>query len=262
MIDNKKLWDMHRPFNDSCTVQLLNFKITDPVQVNKVFWRSCSFLLGAVMSKTFKESSGLKLYSFPPAYVRSGSFVHEIVLKEPNWEPSDSDLHTLSVGLHKMSSNDFKIERLDVSLDLALEIFEHNPFKSEQIPDIATRNSDKNITLYRVDDHIDISVGPMMSSTRFVGMSKIVASHKISSDNTTSNIYRVQGVALPVGFSMSSFAFNNILVPRARKLVSEAFFKYRQVLKVKFDYRIRAGLELRKKKPQRLTWTYLSRNRK
>lgn len=224
MIDNKKLWDLHRPLEDSCTVQLLNFKISDPAPVNKVFWRSCSFLLGAVMSKTFKEESGLKLHSFPPAFVRSGSFVHDIVLNEPNWEPSHSDLHTLTVGLHKMASSDVKIERLDVSLDIALDIFENNPFKSEHIPNIAAKNSDKTVSLYRVDDHIDISVGPMMSSTRFVGLSKIVASHKVSIENAPSNIYRVQGVALPVGFSMSSFAFNNILVPRARKLVSEADF--------------------------------------
>lgn len=172
------------------------------------------------MSKTFKEESGLHLYRFPPANVKSGSFVHEIALNESAWEPTTSDFHTLSVAMHKIASQDIKIERLEVPLELALEIFEKNPFKVEQLPHIATKTSDRTVSLYRVDDHIDISVGPMMGSTRFIGMCKIVASHKVSSNNDAANFYQVQGVALPVGFSMSSFAFNNILIPRARKLVS------------------------------------------
>lgn len=210
---------MHSPFPDSCTLQLLNFKVTDPTSVNKIFWRSCSFVLGAVLSKTFKPEAGLHLYKFPPAVVKSGSFVHEIALNEPCWEPSNSDLHTLGVALHKIAAQDVKIERLEVPLELALDIFEKNPFKLEQLPGIAAKTSDRTVSLYRVDDHIDISVGPMMASTRFIGMSKIVASHKVSSESDKVNRYQVQGVALPVGFSMSSFAFNNILVPRARKLV-------------------------------------------
>ena len=67
LVDNKFPWDMHRPLPDSCTLQLLHFKMAEPQIVNKVFWRSCSYLLGAVLQQTFKDEVGCLLHSFPNA---------------------------------------------------------------------------------------------------------------------------------------------------------------------------------------------------
>jgi len=216
LVDNKILWDMHRPLDRGCTLQLLNFRMNDPKDVNRVFWRSCSFLLGAVMQRTFKESSGLFLHSFPSPNVRSGSFVHEIALNDSNWKPTEKDFHTLMIEMIKLASEAKKIERLEVSHEIALEIFRENPFKREQLPNISNMNSGV-VTLYRVGDHIDISKGPMMSSTSFIDRCKIAAAHKISGASDSCNLYRVQGVALPSGFRISGFAFD-ILVERAKKL--------------------------------------------
>jgi large subunit ribosomal protein L39 len=218
LVDNKQLWDMHRPLEGSCTLQLLNFRMTDPSAVNRVFWRSCSFLLGAVMQRTFKETSELFLHSFPRPNVKSGSFVHDISLKESNWKPSESDFNTLKVEMIKLASEALKIERLDVSHEIAMEMFSDNPFKREQLPNISNQ-SNGVVTLYRAGDHIDISRGPMMANTSFIGTSKIAAAHKISNPGDPHNLYRVQGVALPAGFTLSAFAFD-ILADRASKLVS------------------------------------------
>ena len=50
-----------------------------------------------------------------------------------------------------MCSEDLKIHRLLVSESLALQMFEDNPYKSQQIPDIASKSqSGKTVTLYRV----------------------------------------------------------------------------------------------------------------
>lgn len=49
-IDEKHYWDMHRPIDRSCTLQFKHFKDANPSEVNKIFWRSCSFLLGMVSS--------------------------------------------------------------------------------------------------------------------------------------------------------------------------------------------------------------------
>lgn len=35
LIDGNTPWDMHRPIEDSCTIQLLNFHIADPHIVNR-----------------------------------------------------------------------------------------------------------------------------------------------------------------------------------------------------------------------------------
>lgn len=218
LIDNKTPWDMHRPIEDSCTIQLLNFKIVDPYIVNRAFWRSCSFFLGAVMQKTFKDEAGLLLHSFPAPNIKSGSFVHDIALNENDWKPSGNDLKTLGIQMIKLASQNLQVERLDVTHDVALEIFKDNPFKREQLPNISNKNKGV-VTLYRVGDHIDISKGPMVGSTSFIGKTSIVATHKVSSATDTSHLYRVQGVALPAGFTMSQFVFK-ILTDRAKNLNS------------------------------------------
>lgn len=218
LLDNKQLWDMHRPLQNACTLQLLTFRMKDPTAVNNIFWRSCSFLLGAVMQKTFKESAGLFLHSFPRPIVKSGSFIHDIALNDPNWTPSDHDMHTLGIEMIKLASQNLKIERLEVSHEIALEMFRDNPFKREQLPSISnSRNG--IVTLYRVGDHIDISRGQMVGSSGFLSRVNIASAHKISTADDSCNLYRVQGVALPTGIQMGFFAFS-ILVERAKKLVS------------------------------------------
>jgi large subunit ribosomal protein L39 len=226
----------------------------DPQAVNRVFWRSCSFLLGAVMQKTFKEDSGLFLHSFPRPNVRSGSFTHDIALNEGNWRPSIDDLRTLASNMLKLGAAAKKFERLDVSHEIALEMFRDNPFKREQLPSISNSN-EGIVTLYRVDDHIDISKGPMMSSSRFLSRCNIAAAHKISSSSDPCNIYRVQGVALPTGFSMSSFAFG-ILADRAKKLVSDKMISLslmRLFITEESYFRRAQQQKLTMRKPMRLT---------
>lgn len=67
---NGELWDMHRPLTTDCSLRFINMKVADQHQaalVNKVFWRSCSFLLGAVIENAFKEGVNATLHSFPSA---------------------------------------------------------------------------------------------------------------------------------------------------------------------------------------------------
>merc|ERR1719228_156720 len=59
-----QIWDMHRPLEDDCKVELLHFHCEDPFHVNRAFWRSCSFLLGAAIDSAFKDDIPVQLYSF------------------------------------------------------------------------------------------------------------------------------------------------------------------------------------------------------
>lgn len=47
---NNQLWDMNRPLENDCELTLHHFREEDSTQANRVFWRSCSFLLGKVIS--------------------------------------------------------------------------------------------------------------------------------------------------------------------------------------------------------------------
>lgn len=65
LVDGEKLWDMHRPLEDNCELQLLHFQDENPAPVNKAFWRTCSLMLGAVVSSAFKNTIEVILHSFP-----------------------------------------------------------------------------------------------------------------------------------------------------------------------------------------------------
>lgn len=73
------------------------------------------------------------------------------------------------------------------------------------------------IIVYRVGEHVDISRGPMIASTGLLGRCTISSVHRIASENDGA-LYRVQGVALPVGFIINHFAYG-ILEDRSKKLV-------------------------------------------
>jgi large subunit ribosomal protein L39 len=153
---------------------------------------------------------------FSNILVKSGSFVHDISLKQSAWQPNKEELRTLSAEMRKLANKDMKIERLDVDHEMALEIFKENPFKCQQLPSISNQNAGK-VTLYRMGDHVDISRGPMISSSSLLGKCTIAAVHEVSNKDESNAMYRVQGVALPVGFTMNHVAYG-ILEERARKL--------------------------------------------
>ncbi|CAD7080371.1 unnamed protein product [Hermetia illucens] len=218
LINGSVAWDMHRPLKESCTLQLLNFTVADPHIVNRAFWRTCSFMLGAALHECFKEEAGLQLHSFPGPNVKSGSFVHDIVLAARNWKPTPKEMRTFSAELIKLAAKDLKIERLDVSNALAMEMFKDNRYKTEQLPSISAQNNGQ-VTVYRVGQHVDISRGPMIGSTGQLGRCTISAVHEIGHEGDGNGIYRVQGVALPIGIRIGHFAYG-ILEERSSKLNS------------------------------------------
>ena len=137
LVDGNIPWDLHRPLEESCTLQLLNFNVAEPHIVNKAFWRTCSFMLGAVLNGCIKDDAQLQLHSFPSPSVRSGSFVHDIFLNQTAWQPTKEDLRAISAEMIKLASKSLKIERLEVTHELAFEMFKENPYKREQLPSIS-----------------------------------------------------------------------------------------------------------------------------
>ncbi|XP_034659499.1 39S ribosomal protein L39, mitochondrial [Drosophila subobscura] len=216
LIDGSVPWDMHRPLQESCTLQLLNFNVSEPHVVNKAFWRTCSFMLGAALTRAFKTEANLQLHSFPGPNIKSGSFIHDIVLETQNWQPSKSEMRAISAEMIRLAAQDLRIERLDVQQEIAQEIFKDSKYKSEQLPSIAQQNNGR-VSLYRLGDHIDISRGPMVASTHFLGKCTVSAAHKLADEGSAGAFYRIQGVALPCGFKLSHVAYG-LLEERSQKL--------------------------------------------
>jgi len=212
-----QLWDMHHPLQNAKKLKFFHMKEENPHQAslaNKVFWRSCSYLLGAIIETSFKEDVPVLLHSFPSANVRSGSFIYDIHLGLKDWKPKQADLRKLGIAFQKLCGENHILQRLEVEADLALRIFEDNRFKSEQIPQIAANSSSgQSVTLYRVGNHIDISRGPMIASTGQIGRASVTAVHNLN------GVYRFQGVALPKEFQVNHVEFD-MIQSRGRKLNS------------------------------------------
>ena len=214
---NGELWDMGRPLEEDCTVELMHFHMEDPFHVNRAFWRSCSFLLGAALENIFKDEVFVQLHSFPAPNVATGSFIYDVGLNMPEWIPTKEELMVISATMHRMAEKELSFERLVVDAKLAAEVFADNKYKTKQIPNIAEKSKSGNsVTLYRVGDHVDISGGPMVGDTSFLGRRcTIAAAHKVDYDGLP--LFRFQGVALPKGIFLNHFAFG-ILEERASKL--------------------------------------------
>ncbi|XP_038218245.1 39S ribosomal protein L39, mitochondrial [Zerene cesonia] len=220
LLDGMVYWDMHKPLTESCTLELQNFTVAEPHQVNKAFWRTCSMVLGVCAMKAFKDNVPVKLHSFPGPDIRSGSFIYDIDLPTlPDWKPTQQELHTLSAEYVTLARAGLPVQRLDVSEQLALEMFRDNEHKASQIPSIASGNG--KVTLYKIGKYVDISKGPVINNTAQIGKVAITSVHKItgSPDSDVKQLYRFQGVALPVGVVLNHFAFS-ILTERAKKLNS------------------------------------------
>lgn len=66
LIDDTHLWDMHRPLESDCEITFLHAQyLPDPYHFNRAYWRSCSLILGAVISRVFKDNIQPTLHSFP-----------------------------------------------------------------------------------------------------------------------------------------------------------------------------------------------------
>ena len=63
-----------------------------------------------------------------------------------------------------------------MSEPVAAKMFEDNRFKSDQIPDIAVSSEEGDkVTIYRTGDHIDITRGPLISTTGQIGRFNVAA---------------------------------------------------------------------------------------
>ena len=119
--------------------------------------------------------------------------------------------------MSRLSDKKLPFERLTIDASLAEKIFSDNPHKAAQVPSIAGGSaSGHSVTVYRLGDHVDISAGPMVGDTSFLGRRcTIPTAHKIQQGET--RVYRFQGVALPKEVYLNHFAFG-ILEKRASRL--------------------------------------------
>jgi threonyl-tRNA synthetase len=184
--DPEQLWDLERPLEASCKLELLSF---DDEPGKKVFWHSSAHILGEASERRF----GCSLCIGPP--IENG-FYYEMALpdgapvQQADWKP----LETLVSQIVKEKQ---PFERLVLSKEDLLEMFSYNKYKQHIIKDKI--NDGEFTTVYRNGPLIDLCRGPHVPNTGRIesfAIMKNSASYFLG-DKDNDSLQRIYGVSFP-----------------------------------------------------------------
>ncbi|KAF4545745.1 putative threonyl-trna synthetase protein [Lasiodiplodia theobromae] len=181
-----ELWDLERPLEKSCTLELLDFEHPEG---KKVFWHSSAHILGEAAERRF----GCDLCIGPP--VEDG-FYYEMAL--PGGDVvQQTDYKPLEKIADKAIKEKQKFERLTLTKEELLEMFKTNKYKQHIIKDKIPDGT--STTVYRCGPLIDLCRGPHVPHTGRVKFFKIMknsASYFLG-DAKNDSLQRIYGVSFP-----------------------------------------------------------------
>ncbi|XP_045889737.1 threonine--tRNA ligase 1, cytoplasmic [Micropterus dolomieu] len=182
---NNSVWDLDRPLEDDCSLQLLKF---DDEEAQAVYWHSSAHILGEAMEKVY---GGCLCYG-PP--IESG-FYYDMFL-ENNEGVSSNDFPCLETLCKKIIKEKQPFERLEIKKETLLEMFKYNKFKCRILNEKVTTPT---TTVYRCGPLIDLCRGPHV---RHTGKIKALKIHKNSSTYwegkaDMETLQRIYGISFP-----------------------------------------------------------------
>ncbi|KAG4423411.1 hypothetical protein IFR04_003515 [Cadophora malorum] len=184
--DDEQLWDLERPLEESCKLELLSF---DDELGKKVFWHSSAHILGEASERRF----GCSLCIGPP--IESG-FYYEMSL--PDGAPvQQSDWKPLETLVSQIVKEKQPFERLVLSKEDLLEMFSYNKYKQHIIKDKIADG--EFTTVYRNGPLIDLCRGPHVPNTGRIetfAIMKNSASYFLGNKDNDS-LQRIYGISFP-----------------------------------------------------------------
>ncbi|KAG7284154.1 hypothetical protein NEMBOFW57_010515 [Staphylotrichum longicolle] len=183
-IDGEHLWDLDRPLEKSCKLELLDF---NDDQGKFVFWHSSAHILGEACERRF----GCSLCIGPPV---DNGFYYEMALpggaavQSTDWAPLES-----IVG--KIVKEKQPFQRLEMSKEDLLKMFAYNPYKVHIIKDKIADGT--RTTVYRNGPLIFLGDANNDSLQRIYGVSfpdkKQMAAHKKFLEEAAKRDHRLIG---------------------------------------------------------------------
>eukprot|EP00455_Lapot_gusevi_P049991 TRINITY_DN718_c0_g1_i1.p1 TRINITY_DN718_c0_g1~~TRINITY_DN718_c0_g1_i1.p1 ORF type:complete len:762 (+),score=325.80 TRINITY_DN718_c0_g1_i1:65-2287(+) len=181
-----KVWDLTRPLERSCSLVLCDFNTEEG---KHTFWHSSAHILGQALEAQY----GAHLCIGPP--IDDGGFYYDSFMGDINVH--SKDYLALTTHMNRIVKEKQVFERVVLTKQQALEMFQHNPFKveiiSSKIPDGDT------VTCYRCGPLIDLCRGPHLPNTSYV---KALAITKNSGcywggDASKPSLQRVYAISFP-----------------------------------------------------------------
>ncbi|KAG0092839.1 54S ribosomal protein L39, mitochondrial [Podila epicladia] len=177
-LNGNTLWDMSRPLDESCKLELIPFQENND-HLTSLFWHSSAHVLG--MSLEAKYGSRLLLCDGPA--IKQGGFFYEFLLMKeaiesqnstatlaellqqnyPSHSFSHEELADLQRIMNQFIAQRLPFERLKVSQEFAYNLFPENKFKQHFIGNIPKDSTD--ITLYKCGPFVDLCRGPHVQHT-------------------------------------------------------------------------------------------------
>ncbi|KAF8504177.1 hypothetical protein BU17DRAFT_101430 [Hysterangium stoloniferum] len=182
-----QLWDLERPLEASCKLELLDFENDEG---KRVFWHSSAHVLGEAAERHF----GCHLCIGPPT---DEGFFYEMGMGITERNILESDLPALEDVSKLAIKEKQRFERLVLSKEKLLEMFQYNKYK---VHIIQTKIPDgSSTTVYRCGPMVDLCVGPHIPHTgriKAFSVLKSSASYFLGDQNNDS-LQRVYGISFP-----------------------------------------------------------------
>ncbi|VBB34127.1 unnamed protein product, partial [Acanthocheilonema viteae] len=174
--------------------------------VNMAYWRTCAFLLGAVIDQAFAVD--VQLVGPSKVDYHSGRFEYIARIKDlQNWTPNSESLFALTEkAIGEYIAKPLAVEPLLVSLEFAMDLFDSNVWKQKLVHEMKheTENGEQGVIIYRMGDFVDITYGPLIPYTSHIDKFALTkVEHKDSE-------YRFIGVSVPKELKCSSYSWDLI----------------------------------------------------
>jgi threonyl-tRNA synthetase len=179
-----ELWDLDRPLEKDCSLQLLKF---DDEEGQQVFWHSSAHILGEAMERFY----GARLCYGPPI---EGGYYYDAWMAEKQVTPSDfSALEAIFKNIVKEKQ---QFVRLVMKKEDLLEMFKYNEFKCRIIDEKITTPT---TTVYRCGPLIDLCRGPHVRHTGRIKAATITANSSTywKGDAQAESLQRIYGISFP-----------------------------------------------------------------
>lgn len=181
---NGELWDIDRPLEASCKLELLKF---DNPEAEQVFWHSSAHILGEAMERVY---GGCLCYG-PP--IDSG-FYYDMHI--PDRQVSNVDFPVMETLVKNIVKEKQPFERLELKKEDLLEMFKYNEFKQRILKE---KVKTPTTTVYRCGSLIDLCRGPHIKHTGKVKAFKVTKNSATYWEGKADaeSLQRVYGIAFP-----------------------------------------------------------------